>query len=148
MLQDIENNNKDTPRVDNNSNSSTPLEVIEARKARPDCSVSVELSTRISFQTGEHGTKDTSKSYYLLCPSEPKKLIHLELHTGPIQRSDQTENRNKLGEGIFGTPIINTEPLIGEIWRSILRKERRFHEDGGISRHGNGGNGGGGSISV
>jgi hypothetical protein len=144
MLQDIEKNNN-TPRVDN---SSTPLEVIEARKARPDCSVSVELSTRISFQTGEHGTKDTSKSYYLLCPSEPKKLIHLELHSGPIQRSDQTENRNKLGEGIFGTPIINTEPLIGEIWRSILRKERRFHEDGGISRHGNGGNGGGGSISV
>ena len=148
MIQDIEKNKDTPPRFDN---SSTPIEVIEAHKARPDCSVSVELSTRISFQTGEQGTKDTSKSYYLLCPSEPKKrLIHSESHSGSIQRSDsQTDNRIKLGEGIFGTPIINTEPLLGEIWRSILRKERRFHEDGGISRHGNGGSGGGGgSISV
>ena len=101
----------------------TPAEVLEAAKERPDCSVSVEKITRISFQSSA-GTKETKQNWYLLCPSEPRRsLIHSESNVIPITR-ESTEYTGG-GGGLFGpSSAINTEPLLGDIWRSILRKER------------------------
>lgn len=114
-------------------NVTPPPEVVEAQKQRPECSIAIEKSTKISFQATEGGgTKETKQNWYLLCPSEPKRLlIHSESHVSPATR----ESEANLGGGFFGSsPHINTEPLLGDIWRSILRKERQgFHQDGSSS---------------
>ena len=114
--------------------SPPPPEVIEASKARPECSVAVEKSTRISFQSSA-GTKETKQNWYLLCPSEPRSLIHSESNVVPITKeSSESSLHTGGGGGLFGpSSAINTQPLLGDIWRSILRKERQSFHDGSSS---------------
>ena len=99
--------------------SPPPPEVVEASKARPECSVAVEKSTRISFQSSS-GTKETKQNWYLLCPSEPRRsLIHSESNVVPITKESSESSLHT--------------PLLGDIWRSILRKERQSFHDGSSS---------------
>ena len=52
-----------------------PAEVQRAKEERPDCSYSVESSTRINIVNGD-ANEVTSRRYYQACPGERRRLLH------------------------------------------------------------------------
>ena len=54
---------------------------------RPECRVAREQAVRVTLRGGE-GTRDVSRTWWLQCPGEPRRLIAKDERSAPVGGSD------------------------------------------------------------
>ena len=60
-----------------------PAAVAAALAERPECRVAREQAVRVTRRGGE-GTRDVSRSWWLQCPGEPRRLIAKDERSAPV----------------------------------------------------------------
>ncbi len=60
-----------------------PAAVAAALAERPECRVAREQAVRVTLRGGE-GTRDVSRSWWLQCPGEPRRLIAKDERSVPV----------------------------------------------------------------
>jgi len=83
------------------ADESEPAAVAAALAERPDCRVAQEKAVRLTLRGGE-GTREVSRSWWLQCPGEPRRLVARDERSAPVGAGEAAGGAIGGGGGIFG----------------------------------------------
>jgi hypothetical protein len=127
-----------------------PPAVAAAAAARPECRVVREQAVRVALRVGGggEGTRDVSRSWWLQCPGEPRRLLARASRTAPVLGAADDE----AAAAAAGIP-----PFLGgggarldldELLRDFLRNGRRVPPIGAGERGAGAGAAAGGATAA